>query len=135
MEKTRILTGDFNSPKLELDTGEIITWGQKIDASGKPRLSVNPKWKHQCTGERWDSAERNIIENHKTLGLQDAFRIKNTLVRGGVRGGEGSPIARGTGVGGICWRSRASTPSRTGWETGSATRWYSWAARSALFLC
>ena len=77
MEKTRILTGDFNSPKLELDTGEIITWGQKIGVSGKPRISVNSKWKHECTGERWDSAERNIIENHKALGLQDAFRIKN----------------------------------------------------------
>ena len=77
MEKTRILTGDFNSPKLELDTGEIITWGQKIGASGRPRISVNSKWKHECTGERWDLAERNIIENHKALGLQDAFRTKN----------------------------------------------------------
>ena len=77
LEKIKILTGDFNSPKLELDNGEIITWGQKIGTSGKPRISVNPKWKHQCTGERWDAAERNIIENHKALGLQDAFRIKN----------------------------------------------------------
>ena len=76
-DKNMILTGDFNSPKLELDTGEIITWGQKIGASGKTRISVNPKWKHQCNGERWDSAERNIIENHKALGLQDAFRITN----------------------------------------------------------
>ncbi|MDC3268222.1 endonuclease/exonuclease/phosphatase family protein [Gammaproteobacteria bacterium] len=76
-DKNMILTGDFNSPKLELDTGEIITWGQKIGASGKTRISVNPKWKHQCTGERWDLAERNIIENHKELGLRDAFRIKN----------------------------------------------------------
>ena len=76
-DKNMILTGDFNSPKLELDTGEIITWGQKIGASGKTRISVNPKWKHQCSGERWDSAERNIIENHKALGLQDAFRITN----------------------------------------------------------
>jgi len=76
-DKNMILTGDFNSPKLELDSGEVITWGQKINASGKPRISVNPKWKHQCTGERWDLAERNIIENHKELGLRDAFRTKN----------------------------------------------------------
>ena len=76
-DKNMILTGDFNSPKLELDTGEVITWGQKINTSGEPRISVNPKWKHQCTGERWDLAERNIIENHKALGLQDAFIIKN----------------------------------------------------------
>jgi exonuclease III len=77
-DKNMILTGDFNSPKLELDTGEVITWGQKINTSGEPRISVNPKWKHQCTGERWDLAERNIIENHKALGLQDAFRTKNS---------------------------------------------------------
>jgi len=76
-DKNIILTGDFNSPKLELDTGEVITWGQKINTSGEPRISVNSKWKHQCTGERWDLAERNIIENHKALGLQDAFRTKN----------------------------------------------------------
>ena len=76
-DKNMILTGDFNSPKLELDSGEVITWGQKINTSGKSRISVNPKWKHQCTGERWDLAERNIIENHKELGLRDAFRTKN----------------------------------------------------------
>jgi len=74
---TKILTGDFNSPKMELDTGEVITWGQKVSTSREPRISVNPKWKHQCTGERWDSAERNIIENHIQLGLKDAFRTKN----------------------------------------------------------
>ena len=73
----KILTGDFNSPKLELINGEIITWGQKIDASGKSKISINPKWKHQCTGERWDMAERNVIENHTELGLTDAFRRKN----------------------------------------------------------
>ena len=50
---------------------------QKIDASGKSKVSINPKWKHQCTGERWDMAERNIIENHTELGLTDAFRRKN----------------------------------------------------------
>ena len=75
--KVKILTGDFNSPKLEFETGKKVTWGQKIGASGKPRISVNSKWKHQCSGERWDIAERNIIQNHKALGLQDAFRGKN----------------------------------------------------------
>ena len=75
--KIKILTGDFNSPKLEFETGKKVTWGQKIGASGKPRISVNSKWKHQCSGERWDIAERNIIQNHKALGLQDAFRGKN----------------------------------------------------------
>tara|TARA_B100000287_G_scaffold429509_1_gene482999 strand:- start:867 stop:1688 length:822 start_codon:yes stop_codon:yes gene_type:complete len=73
----KILTGDFNSPKLELETGEIITWGQKVSSSGKVRIAVNPKWKNECSGERWDSAERNIIQNHKSLGLVDMFRAKN----------------------------------------------------------
>ena len=74
VHKKRIVTGDFNSPKQELKTGEVITWGQKISPSGKVRISVNPKWKHECTGERWDSAERNIIQNHSEIGLIDAFR-------------------------------------------------------------
>ena len=76
-DKKKILTGDFNSPKLELDTGEIVTWGQKINSVGEPKISINPKWKHQCSGERWDMAERNIIQNCAQLGLQDAFRVKN----------------------------------------------------------
>ena len=73
----KIVTGDFNSPKQELKTGEVITWGQKIGPSGKVRISVNPKWKHECTGERWDSAERNIIQNHSEIGLKDVFRTNN----------------------------------------------------------
>ena len=41
-----ILTGDFNSPKQELMSGEVITWGQKMpNSSGKVRIAVNPKWK------------------------------------------------------------------------------------------
>ena len=77
-DNQKILTGDFNSPKLELETGEVVTWGQKINSSGLPKISVNPKWKHQCSGERWDKAERSIIQNHNLLGLQDAFRAKNS---------------------------------------------------------
>lgn len=76
-DKQKILTGDFNSPKSELETGEIVTWGQKINSAGEPKISINPKWKHQCSGERWDMAERNIIQNCVQLGLQDAFRVKN----------------------------------------------------------
>ena len=37
----KILTGDFNSPKLELSDGKVITWGQKISSSGKPIISIN----------------------------------------------------------------------------------------------
>ncbi len=70
----KILTGDFNSPKAELANGEVITWGQKINASGKVRIAINPKWKHQCSGERWDLAERSIIESHSEIKLKDVFR-------------------------------------------------------------
>ena len=73
----KILTGDFNSPKTELANGKIITWGQKVNANGKVRIAVNPKWKHQCSGERWDSAERSIIEYHGQINLKDAFRTLN----------------------------------------------------------
>ena len=74
----KILCGDFNSPKLETEDGEVVTWGQKINPLGKVRLSINPKWKNQCTAQRWDLGERNIIENHKSLGLKDAFRSINS---------------------------------------------------------
>ena len=76
-ENKKIVTGDFNSPKLENPDGAIVTWGQKVNSKGQARIAVNPKWKHQCSGERWDSAERNIIQNHDKLGLKDAFRSVN----------------------------------------------------------
>ena len=75
----KILTGDFNSPKAELETGEIITWGQKINSKGTPKLAVNPKWKNQCSAVRWDKAERDIIQNHISLDMQDAFRSLNNF--------------------------------------------------------
>ena len=76
-QNPKILTGDFNSPKEEFLSGEVVTWGQKINKDGKVRLSVNPKWKDDCTAERWDAAERGIIEKHSELGMKDAFRVIN----------------------------------------------------------
>ena len=75
----KILTGDFNSPKSELATGEVITWGQRISKNGKVKLAINPKWKNVCTAERWDSAERSIIGNHQEFGMKDAFRNANSF--------------------------------------------------------
>ena len=74
-----ILTGDFNSPKNEMPNGEIVTWGQKVKPSGEVVASVNSKWRNVCTGERWDRAERSIIQNHTKLGLEDAFRSVNEI--------------------------------------------------------
>tara|TARA_B100000767_G_C19662125_1_gene491482 strand:+ start:174 stop:1004 length:831 start_codon:yes stop_codon:yes gene_type:complete len=76
-QESKILTGDFNSPKEERDSGEIITWGQKINKNGVTRLAVNPKWKNECTAERWDAAERSIIQNNNKLGMKDAYREVN----------------------------------------------------------
>ena len=73
----KILSGDFNSPKEERGSGEIITWGQKINKKGEVRLGINSKWRKDCDPERWDAAERNIIQNHNQLGMIDAFRSFN----------------------------------------------------------
>ena len=73
----KIITGDFNSPKFENPDGTVVTWGQKVNSKGQARISVNPKWKHQCSGKRWDLAERSIIQNHDKLDLKDAFRAVN----------------------------------------------------------
>ena len=75
-EKKQIITGDFNSPQKELISGEIVTWGQKINKNGKINISINPKWKNDCSGERWDLSERNFIQNHHLLGLKDIFRAQ-----------------------------------------------------------
>jgi exonuclease III len=73
-----ILTGDFNSPRSELKTGQVVTWGQRISKNGTVKLALNPKWKSVCTPGRWDFAERSIIENHYQFGLKDAFRDSNS---------------------------------------------------------
>lgn len=69
-----ILTGDFNSPKQELRTGEVITWGQRLNSKGEVRFSINPKWKSSCSAERWDVAERSIVANSASVNLKDVFR-------------------------------------------------------------
>ena len=80
---SRIVTGDFNSPKAETTNGEIVTWGQKINNKGEIRLAINSKWKDQCTPERWDSAERKIIDIQNTLDMKDAFRDLHSYKKNG----------------------------------------------------
>lgn len=66
--KARILCGDFNTPQQEIGN-EIITWGQNPDGSvwGKYR---------GITGERWDRAERNILEHlGEKYDLVDVYRL------------------------------------------------------------
>lgn len=67
-QKPRVLCGDFNTPQLELPSGEIVTWAQRIRKSGEivviPFIRSGP-------GQRWDLAERNILSG---LGMRDVYR-------------------------------------------------------------
>lgn len=67
-QKPRVLCGDFNTPQLELPSGEIVTWAQRIRKSGEvaliPLIGRGP-------GQRWDSAERNSLSG---LGMRDVYR-------------------------------------------------------------
>jgi exonuclease III len=70
-ERHTVLCGDFNTPKSELPSGEIITWAQHVDSSGRVRLQRRKR--HQ-PGLRWDTAERNILLGIQAFGLRDVFR-------------------------------------------------------------
>ena len=50
----RVLCGDFNSPKEELPTGEIIPW--------------------RNTDERWANGELSVISGLAEFGLDDVYR-------------------------------------------------------------
>ncbi|MCD1293550.1 hypothetical protein CUJ83_00880 [Methanocella sp. CWC-04] len=66
----RILCGDFNTPQEELSDGTIVTWGQKRKRDGEVVLE-------KYRGQRWDSAERNILEGLAKFDLHDVFRHVN----------------------------------------------------------
>jgi len=68
----RILCGDFNSPKAETKSGEVITWGQKILADGQVRI-INRGGR----GDAWDAGERSVIEGLAEYDLPDIFRLLN----------------------------------------------------------
>ena len=58
--------GDFNSPRREDPDGTVLTWAQHPSGELRP-----------LHGERWDSAERNVLVNLKSAGLADVFRELN----------------------------------------------------------
>ncbi len=62
-----VLCGDFNCPQQENPDGMVITWGQTIRKDGAFRV--------QKGYERWDSAERGIIEGLPAAGLIDVPRL------------------------------------------------------------
>jgi len=65
----RILCGDFNSPKAETSSGEVITWGQNILKDGQVRFNDKEG--------RWDAGERSVIQGLAEYNLYDIFRLLN----------------------------------------------------------
>jgi exonuclease III len=69
--RPRILCGDFNTPQWELSSGEVVTWAQRLDASGRVRPM---RRKRKGSASRWDAAERNVLTGLAAFGFCDAFR-------------------------------------------------------------
>ena len=68
----RILCGDFNTPQEETSDGQIITWGQTKNAAGA--FVIGKGCWDGVSSERWDLAERNVLEGLKRYDLSDLFR-------------------------------------------------------------
>lgn len=67
----RILCGDFNTPQVELHTGEVITWGQRQAHDGSWRVC-----RTRCgrPGVDWDSGERQVLTGLAEFDLVDVYR-------------------------------------------------------------
>ena len=61
--RPRVLCGDLNTPRRELEDGTLLTFAH--DSNGRLRPE---------RGERWDRAERALVRD---LGWTDAFRALN----------------------------------------------------------
>lgn len=62
----RVVCGDFNSPAAELPDGTLITFSQRLRADGS--YGIVRGW------DRWDRAERNLLEGLRPADLHDAYR-------------------------------------------------------------
>lgn len=59
----RVVCGDFNTPRRELNTGEVISFGR--DHHGRLRSDRGPDW---------DEAELGVVPGLRDLGYRDAYR-------------------------------------------------------------
>ena len=59
----RVLCGDLNTPRRELPDGDVLTFAH--DSKGRLRPD---------RGERWDQAERALVQGLRERGWVDAFR-------------------------------------------------------------
>ena len=67
----RILCGDFNTPQDELVKYGAVTFAQKINKLGVPKLKESFRG---GSGKRWDEGERKILEGLREYNLIDAYR-------------------------------------------------------------
>ena len=67
----RILCGDFNTPQDELLKYGAVTFAQKINKIGVPKLKESFRG---GSGKRWDEGERKILEGLRKYNLIDAYR-------------------------------------------------------------
>jgi exonuclease III len=70
-QRPRIFCGDLNTPQSETASGDVVTWAQRLSASGRVvlrrRIRGGP-------GVRWDAAERAILTGLGQSGMTDVFR-------------------------------------------------------------
>lgn len=64
--RPRMLCGDLNTPRRELPGGDVLTFAH--DSAGRLRPE---------RGERWDEAERALVQGLRQRGWLDAFRTVN----------------------------------------------------------
>ena len=76
-DRPRILTGDFNAPKIETADGRIATWAQTIRPDGSFRTSRGRLRPEQ------DSAERRLMQGLPAHGVRDLYRSLNGYRAGG----------------------------------------------------
>ena len=67
----RILCGDFNTPQDELVKYGAVTFAQKINKIGIPKLKESFRG---GSGKRWNEGERKILEGLKKYNLIDVYR-------------------------------------------------------------
>jgi len=70
-EWSKITGPNAGGPRHSPMSGEIVTWGQKIQADGTIRCRGRFRG---GTGKRWDEAERSVLEGLSRHDLSDVFR-------------------------------------------------------------
>ncbi|MFL5517781.1 MAG: endonuclease/exonuclease/phosphatase family protein [Gemmatimonadales bacterium] len=61
--RARVLCGDLNTPRRELPDGDVVTFAYDSARRLRPER-----------GERWDRAERSVVQGLREQGWVDAFR-------------------------------------------------------------